>query len=357
MASEPRVLRILERLARQPAVPLREHAVAAEARAIARGAGASVRTDAFGNLFASPPGRRRGPPVWLVAHMDHPGVEVTDPAEATLRGGLGAQYLRKGLRFRFFHDGGEIAATAASAWRRAGVWRFRLAGPDVRRLRRRDFGVFELADFRRTGGRIHARQLDDLAGCAVSLASLERACRDPSSNLRVLLTRAEELGFVGTLGAAASRSLPRNAWVVSVEASRAIPGGAIGGGPVIRVGDRTRTFDVAAENLLVAARARLPKTRPVQRALMSGGTCEATPWALFGYRTTGVAIPLGNYHNQGPRNRLAAEVVAVRDLATAVDLIEAAAKGARVRRDRDAVLRERLLRTLRRYGGRLRASP
>ena len=30
---------------------------------------------------------------------------------------------------------------------------------------------------------------------------------------------------------------------------------------------------------------------------MSGGVCEATAFAVFGYRTTGIAFPLGNYHN------------------------------------------------------------
>ncbi len=161
---------------------------------------------------------------------------------------------------------------------------------------------------------------------------------------------------MGTLAAAEAGVIPRSAWVVSVEASRAIPGVEVGGGPVIRVGDRARTFDAVAENLLVAARDRLPKSKPVQRFLMSGGTCEATPWSLFGYRCTGVAIPLENYHNMGPRNRLAPEAVAVKDLATAVDLIEVAAREAGAGRTRDDVLRARVSRYLRRHGGRLRAT-
>ncbi len=201
-----------------------------------------------------------------------------------------------------------------------------------------------------------ARQLDDLAGCAVSLAALGRACRAGRTNLCVLLTRAEEEGFVGTLGAIEEGRIPRDAWLVNVEASKALPGAEIGRGPVIRVGDRQKAFDPRAESLLLAARAKLPPSKPVQRALLYGGTCEATPWSLFGWRATGVAIPLGNYHNQGSRKRLAPEVVAVRDLATAVDLIDAAARHVDAGEAWDEATRKRLLAYLRARGSRLRTT-
>ncbi len=354
MARLPSVVRILERLARQPTAPFHEHGVRAEATRIAREAGALVRKDASGNLIVSPPGRRRGPPMWLVAHMDHPGLEVVGRGEARLLGGIAPAYLKRGVRLRLVADGEAFPAKLRKFTKLGG--RIRFESREAGRLHRGDFGVFELEDFRVAGGKVHARQLDDLAGCAVSLAVVARACEDRRLNLRALLTRAEEVGFVGTLAAAEDGVVPRNAWIVSVEASRAIPGVEVGGGPVIRVGDRARTFDAVAENLLVAARDELPRSKPVQRSLMSGGTCEATPWSLFGYRCTGVAIPLENYHNMGPRNRLAPEAVAVRDLATAVDLIEHAARRASAARTRDDALRARVLRYLRRYGGRLRTS-
>ena len=351
----PRVVRILERLCQQPTASFHEHLIRAEAAAIAQRFGGSARTDPHGNLIVAPPGRRRGPAIWLVAHMDHPGLEVTGRGEGRLLGGIGAAYLRRGVRLRLYRDGEAVPAHLLRFSPR--TRRIRFGGtPESRRLRRGDFGVFELEDFHLARDRVQARQLDDLAGCAVSLAAVERACAHGTSNVRALLTRAEEVGFVGTLAAAEAGVIPKNAWVVSVEASRAIPGVEVGGGPVIRVGDRARTFDAVAENLLVAARDRLPKSKPVQRFLMSGGTCEATPWSLFGYRCTGVAIPLENYHNMGPRNRLAPEAVAVKDLSIAVDLIELAARGAWAGRTRDDALRARVSRYLRTYGGRLRAT-
>ncbi len=351
----PRVVRILECIARQPTAPMHEHAVLSEAARIARGFGARVRADRWGNLVVEPPGRRRRPPIWLVAHTDHPGLEITGPRQAVLLGGVGAAYFRRGLRLRFYHDGETIPARLARFSPKGG--RLSLEdSPGVRRLRRGDFGVFELTDFQLEDTRVRARQLDDLAGSAVSLAVMERVCGGRGGNVHALLTRAEEIGFVGSLGAAADGRIPANAWVINVEASKALPGAGIGSGPVIRVGDRRTTFNAAAESLLLEARDRLPKSRPVQRFLMSGGTCEATVWNLYGYRATGVAVPLGNYHNQGPEGRLAAEVVSAKDLATAVDLIEQAARRPQAASAREDLLRGRFSRYLRQYGRRLQTS-
>ena len=352
MARTPRVVRILERLAREPTTSYHEERVAAEATRIARGYGARVRQDRHGNLRISPPSPRKGIPIWLVAHMDHPGLEMIGKREAVLLGGIAPAYFRRGTRLRFYRDG-EVVAARVSRYTPK-TYRFRLVpSPEVDRLRRHDMGVFELEDFVVRAGRVHARQLDDLAGSSVALAAMERACASRRMNLHALLTRAEEEGFVGTLAAIQDEAIPRNAFIVNLEASKAIPGVTIGGGPVIRVGDRRKTFDPEAESLLLAARARMPKSKPVQRWLMSGGTCEATCWGLYGWRATGVAIPLGNYHNQGPRNRLEPEIVSTQDLATAVDLLEIAAQDVAAAERWDAATRRELSGYLRRFGPRL----
>jgi endoglucanase len=284
--------------------------------------------------------------------MDHPGIEVTGPGRARLLGRVAPEYLRRGTRLRLYHDGEPTPARLLRSTKAGLTIRF----DGGRNARRGDFGVWELEDFRVAGKHVHARQLDDLAGSAVSLAAMARVARSGSANLHALLTRAEEIGFVGTLGAIASGLIPRDAWVINVEASKALPGVEIGGGPIIRVGDRRRTFDADAEELLLAARDRLPKSKPVQRALMSGGTCEATAFSVHGYRATGLAIPLGNYHNMGPRGRLEPEFVAAKDLSTAVDLIELAARRAREGLARGPRYRKRIGRYLRQYGRRLQAS-
>jgi len=46
---------------------------------------------------------------------------------------------------------------------------------------------------------------------------------------------------------------------------------------------------------------------------MQGGTCEATAYALYGYRTAAMCVALGNYHNCGPGDRIAPEYVSLED--------------------------------------------
>lgn len=65
---------------------------------------------------------------------------------------------------------------------------------------------------------------------------------------------------------------------------------------------------------------------PFQRALMSGGTCEATAYQEFGYQSAAVCVALGNYHNCGARGRIRAEYVSVRDVCGMVELLRSAAE-------------------------------
>ena len=53
---------------------------------------------------------------------------------------------------------------------------------------------------------------------------------------------------------------------------------------------------------------------------MNGGTCEATPFNLHGVRASGVAVPLGNYHNERANGKPGPEFIDIRDVETAVAL-------------------------------------
>jgi endoglucanase len=64
---------------------------------------------------------------------------------------------------------------------------------------------------------------------------------------------------------------------------------------------------------------------PHQRCLMSGGTCEATAYQLYGYQTAALCVALGNYHNCGPDTTIAPEYVSVDDVMGMVRLLIAAA--------------------------------
>ena len=124
-----------------------------------------------------------------------------------------------------------------------------------------------------------------------------------------LLTRAEEVGFIGAIAhfnlGWLSKS-KRRVICVSLETSRALPGAEIGKGPVVRLGDRSGPFSSGPLQVLTAlAQSVLPEKH--QRRIMDGGTCEATAAVAFGFDSIGISVPLGNYHNQsfegGPDSR------------------------------------------------------
>jgi len=194
------------------------------------------------------------------------------------------------------------------------------------------FGTWDLPGFRRSRrdpDRIETRAADDLAGVASILALLDAVDRiDPARrvDVRALLTRAEEVGFVGAVAAARARRLPRGARVVVIEASKALPDAPQGAGPILRVGDRTSIFDDGLTRWLDRVGAALagPSGRRFrfQRKLMDGGTCESTAFQQYGYRCAALCLPLGNYHNMGPRGRIAVETIRLSDAVGLVRLFE-----------------------------------
>ena len=134
-------------------------------------------------------------------------------------------------------------------------------------------------------------------------------------------------------------TLPRETLVVSIEASRTLPGADIGSGPVIRVGDASSTFNADAEAALLRARESLSQRREgfkAQRQLMSGGTCEASAFAFYGYRATGIAFPLGNYHNSAPDGSIQAEFIHLDDFKGGIELMVEAAHSVPDREDNAA---------------------
>jgi endoglucanase len=128
---------------------------------------------------------------------------------------------------------------------------------------------------------------------------------------------------------AEAKLLPKNSLVVSLETSRELPPTKMGRGVILRVGDRTSIFDSTAMRFLgeVAADLQAKNGRfQFQRALMFGGTCEATAFQEFGYQTAAVCVALGNYHNCHPQGRIAPEYVNLSDACGMVELLVAAAR-------------------------------
>jgi len=350
--------KIAERLMRHPSVPFHEHAVRAEVEAICRENKLEFKRDKFGNVIVRLRTAKTRPFV-LAAHMDHPGFEIVKQLSAKswlakFLGGVPDEFFRAGVPVRLMPQGvaaklgrrpgkakefelcmtqrvrsrPNAGSTSPSpiGWERAGV---RVQVHDDAN-ENPSFAVWELEDFAVQNGRIHGRGCDDLIGVAAILATLIQLER---SRARVhvigVIARAEEIGFLGAMAVAAGNALPKNSLVVSLETSRELPGVKMEQGVILRVGDRTSIFDSQAMRFLAEVAAQLKaknKKFQFQRALMSGGTCEATAYQEFGFQTAAVCVALGNYHNCAPGKRIAAEFVSRSDALSMVELLAAAAK-------------------------------
>ena len=353
---------LLSELAQHPAAPFHEARVSAVIQQRLGQSGVPFHTDSYGNVIAHYRQGQTGPALALVAHMDHPAFEVVDGRDgagtAELRGGVSSQALRPGTPLRLFVNGSPQAATIAEGPqpdKREGTF-FSIATDG--NLAAGDWGVWEMADFEVAGDLLRLRAADDLAGCAIILATLHALAEaGATANVYGVFTRAEEVGLVGATLVAQERRLAEDTIVISLESSRALPGAEQGAGPVIRVGDARRTFSAQAEAVLHAGLEHLRQTHPdfaAQRRLMSGGTCEATAFGLYGYATTGIALPLGNYHNVTDDMTLAPEYIHRADLEGAAALVLASVQ----RAGAPAVdgYRERLERIALRWGPRLKGS-
>jgi endoglucanase len=177
---------------------------------------------------------------------------------------------------------------------------------------------------------------------------LDRLHRDPpDSPVAVLLSRAEEEGFIGAVAASRRpRLLRRSDRLVAIECSAVQPYAPQGHGPVIRVGDRTSIFNSALTYFLTQQAEALRKRQKrfgYQRALMPGGTCEATVYDVYGFHAGSICLALGNYHNMDVKTkRLAREYIDLSDWRNMVELFVAIARAGHAYGGTHAALKERI---------------
>jgi len=346
-------MRVLRDILSQPTAPFHEERVAARIAAHLRAWDIPFVLDAWGNIVAHYQYGDTTRPLTLMAHMDHPGFEIVAPAgpdgepcTARLLGGVTRScFERPEPVAARIYPGGHDRSSHGIAARVTGYGTpgngapgltlfLTLDDPSQADLARPgDVGVWDLPDMELRDGMIHARAIDDLAGCAAILLTMRAVAREQrETDVYGVFTRAEEVGLVGAYAALRGGTLPKDGYVVSLEASKALPGAVQGEGPVIRVGDRASTFGDEAEGLLRAAARRLANReddsapRCVQRQLMSGGQCEGTAAVRQGYAVTGLCFPLGNYHNVGDDFALRPEHIRQDDFLGGVALLQEAAR-------------------------------
>jgi len=320
---------ILQTLCSVPTAPFVEtHVTAYVGRFVRARKKLRLTRDRTGNLLITLPGASRGPRWVFMAHMDHPGLvagEMNGPRSLSARfhGGVLGEYL-PGTRVRFFDAGREITGrivevTESDADRPAYPARVsvRVTSP----VAPGSAGMFDVGAGRTRGKKFYSRVCDNLAGAAAALTMLDRLHRvkkPPAVDVAVMFTRAEEEGFIGAIAAVSKPELLRKTdRLVVIECSAAQPYAPQGDGCVIRVGDRTSIFHSALTYFITQQAEDLAKTDPTfkfQRALMPGGTCEATVYDAFGYVASSVCVPLGNYHNMDKvKKKIAAEFIDLND--------------------------------------------
>jgi putative aminopeptidase FrvX len=264
-----------------------------------------LKRDRFGNLVLKQKRTSKKKPIYITAHLDHPAFVVRRQideyrVEMEFRGGVHDAYFVGAKIEVFDNEDNRYVGTIQSLKPKStpckrvvvklqkGVAGFLLSG---------DVGRWKLNPPVVKNGLLHAPACDDLAGVAAAISALERMkTMRGLGHVGVLLTRAEEIGFVGAIAAAKNKTIPKVARLLCLETSRSFPESPIGAGPILRVGDKASVFNPELTNT-IAEIMNAQKNFKWQRKLMPGGMCESTAFCNYGFLSTCLCLALGNYHN------------------------------------------------------------
>lgn len=323
-----------------------------------------LRRDQAGNLVierATAPAAADTPPLFITAHLDHPAFVIESSIDARtlavgFRGGVLTPYFTNAPITFFAEARNDVPVqahvTSTKAQEPYRVCTIELEGAttiEQSGLAPGDIGRWSLPDAHIDNGTLHTHACDDLAAFAAALAAFDQLRNNPvAAHVRLLFTRAEEIGFVGAIAACKHCTMPMNARVLALENSRSFPHDSpIGAGPIVRVGDRISTFSptltaavAKCAESLAKSRADTPDPFRWQRKLMPGGACEASAFQAYGHDATCICLPLGNYHNMADLERVQAgdtdavasahaghEFISISDFHGLVDLLVACATG------------------------------
>lgn len=301
-----------------------------------------LKRDRYGNLLISGPGAvKTNKPLLITAHMDHPAFVVNkklgkNKVIGEFRGGVDKPYF-VGSRVRIVTADGDAKGVVVSVGNKPPEpWsRFRVTvelDAPCDAIAPGDVMVWDLPATTIDGDVVRGPAFDDLAAGSGAIAAFETLLKKHPETLaytRLLFTRCEEIGFVGAIGACKANLIPKGARIVALETSKSFPESPIGGGPIVRVGDRTSIFDqeltyrvTAIAEALAKRTAKRKSPFRFQRKLMPGGTCEATAYQVYNRIATCVCIPLGNYHNMNEsRGAIDSEQISLNDFHLLIEFL------------------------------------
>ncbi len=304
----------------------------------------SLAKDEAGNLSIWRKSHETATPIVIEAHMDHPAFVCAEVVSETA---LIAEF-RGGVQEKFFKG------TQVLLWRGNEPGVVGVVGDVVSATPRDNFGTtdsdkrydvrfespvkavpgdvmtWNLPPSQIENGILRAPACDDLAGLAAAVCAYDRLLElaregKPVGDVRLFFTRAEEVAFIGTIAACKLGTLPKGARIVALENSKSYAESPIGGGPIVRVGDYTSTFDPDLTykiGRIAQAINGEDSSYTFQRKLMPGGTCEASAFQSYGYVATCICLALGNYHNMNEATgRIEPEYISVSDYDNLVRLL------------------------------------
>ena len=299
----------------------------------------TMTADKAGNLTIKRKNARSRKPIYITAHMDHPAfvckeVLSDDEMIAEFRGSVNFSYFLKS-HVNLYHKNKkaqrgqivEVTELRKSA---------NLGTADAARYLRIKFEkkitaapfdvlTWDVGPTVIKGDRLHTLACDDLAAVAAAFAAYEQLLKKTDNDVRLLMTVAEEMAFVGAIAACKEKSIPKGARLICLENSKSFAESPIGGGPIVRVGDYTSTFDSDLTyriSQIAAQTATADSSFKWQRKLMPGGTCEASAFGAYGYISTCLCLPLGNYHNMNVKTKkIEPETISVSDFDGLVRLL------------------------------------
>lgn len=297
--------------------------------------------DEWGNIEAFIKGQKKEEVVF-VSHMDHPGFEIIEKLDENLYkaktlGGLpklsDVENTKIKIYDKFSENKGYLkpfneSSSNDSRYKSSDRWlnnEFVSVQVELKELNFPVPVVFDLPKPKISNDQIITPVADDLAGCALILEML-RSLKTSQNNysIRGIFSRAEEVGLYGARLIAKSGRIDKNSIIVSIETSSELPGAVSGSGPIIRTGDRATTFDNSGEIILLSSVKQLidqNKEFLFQRQLMSLGGCEATAFSAFGYKVTGISLPLINWHNANPEGKVESERISITDYQNALNIM------------------------------------
>ena len=290
----------------------------------------SLGEDQAGNLLVSIRGIKSDePPLFITAHTDHPAFvieKITDArrVELSFRGGVMDVFFDHTPITIHTHDNVTFGAIITEELKDGSpAGKHYLAELDRPADATGMLAVGDIATWMLPpaeigdDGLVHTWACDDLSALAAALCAMDdllakRRAGETTLDVRLLFTRAEEIGFVGAIAACKFGTMPKGSRVLALENSRAFADSPLGAGPIVRVGDRLSVFTpwltsacaARAEELFggpatptASQSIKVAPKRAWQRKLMAGGACEASVYCHAGYDATCLCLPLGNYHN------------------------------------------------------------